>query len=48
LRIKEWRKDVSADAFTFKPQAGETKVAIENLENLDEVPPGTVATKEKK
>src|SRR5476649_1210372 len=48
LRIKEWRKDVSADAFTFKPQAGETKVAVETLDNLDEVPPGAVATTEKK
>jgi len=48
LRIRDWRKDVPADAFTFKPQAGATKVAVETLDNLDEVPPGAVATTEKK
>jgi hypothetical protein len=48
LRIKEWRKEVSPDAFVFKSAAGATKVAIEALDNIDEVPPGIVATKEKK
>jgi hypothetical protein len=48
LRIKEWRKDVPVDAFAFKPSADATKVAIETLDNIDEVPPGTVAAKEEK
>jgi hypothetical protein len=48
LHIKEWRKEASPDAFLFKPPAGATKVAIEALDNIDEVPPGTVAAKEKK
>jgi hypothetical protein len=48
LRVKEWRKELPADAFAFKPQTGATKVALEALDNIDEVPPGTVAAQEKK
>jgi len=48
LRIKQWRTDVSPDAFVFKPPAGATKVAIEALSGIDEVPPGSVATQGKK
>jgi hypothetical protein len=47
LRIKEWRTDVAADAFTFKSAQGAKKVALEALADTDEVPPGT-ATGEKK
>jgi hypothetical protein len=46
LRIKEWRKEVSPDAFVFKPPAGATKVAIEALGGTNEVPPGSVVAKE--
>jgi hypothetical protein len=47
LRIKEWRADVAADAFAFKPAQGAQKVALEALADTDEVPPGAV-TGEKK
>jgi hypothetical protein len=43
LRIKQWQTDVPADAFVFKPPQGAKKVALETLENIDEVPPGIVA-----
>jgi len=48
LRIKEWRTDVPADAFAFKAPQGAKKVALEALEDIDEVPHGTVATGDKK
>lgn len=48
LRIKEWKADVSADAFAFKAPQGAQKVAVEALENIDEVPQGVVATGDKK
>lgn len=44
LRIKEWRTDVPADAFVFKPPQGAKKVALEALDSIDEVPPGSVTT----
>jgi hypothetical protein len=47
LRIKEWRADVAADAFAFKPAQGAQKVALEALADTDKVPPGAV-TGEKK
>jgi hypothetical protein len=43
LRIKEWRTDVSADAFAFKPPQGAKKVALEALDAIDEVPVGILA-----
>jgi hypothetical protein len=48
LRIKEWRTDVPADAFAFKPAQGAKKVALEALADSDEIPPGTLAMGEKK
>jgi hypothetical protein len=45
LRIKDWKTDapIAADAFAFTPPAGASKVALEALENFDEVPHGIVA-----
>jgi len=45
LIIKEWKTDVQADpaVFVFKPPEGVTKVGLDALENLDEIPPGTPA-----
>jgi hypothetical protein len=48
LRMKEWRTDVSADAFTFMPPQGANKVGLEALADTDEVPQGSVTTGEKK
>ena len=48
LRIKEWRTAVPADAFAFKPAQGAKKVALADLRDIDEVPPGTIATGAKK
>jgi hypothetical protein len=48
LRIKEWRTDVSADAFAFKPAQGAKKVALGELADIDEVPQGTVTAGGKK
>ena len=44
LRIKEWKTDapIGADAFTFTPPDGAKKVALDALENIDEVPHGVV------
>jgi hypothetical protein len=44
LRIKEWRSDVPADAFAFKPAQGAKKVAVADLTDIDEVPHGTMTT----
>ena len=40
LRIKEWRTEVPADAFAFKPALGAKKVALGELIDIDEVPMG--------
>ena len=48
LRIKEWRADVPADAFAFKPSQGAKKVALADLADIDEIPQGTVTTGAKK
>jgi hypothetical protein len=48
LRIKEWRTDVPADAFAFKPAQGAKKVALGDLMDIDEVPQGTTAAGGKK
>jgi hypothetical protein len=47
LRIKDWRTDVAADAFTFKSPQGAKKVALEALADTDEVPQGTVEGEKK-
>jgi hypothetical protein len=41
LRIKEWKTDVPADAFLFKPDPSATKIAESELSDIDEVPQGT-------
>jgi hypothetical protein len=41
LRIKEWKTDVPADAFAFKPDPSATKIAESELSDIDEVPQGT-------
>ena len=48
LRIKEWRSDVPADAFAFTSPQTSKKVALEALSDIDEVPQGTMTTREKK
>jgi hypothetical protein len=48
LRIKEWRTEVPADAFAFKPAQGAKKVALGDLTDIDEVPQGTMMTGGKK
>jgi hypothetical protein len=40
LRIKEWKADVAADAFTFKPDPAAKKLALGELGDIDEVPQG--------
>lgn len=42
LRIKEWKSDVTADAFTFKPDPSAKKIAIGDLADIDEVPQGSI------
>jgi hypothetical protein len=44
LRIKDWGTDVqaNADTFDFTPPQGASKVAMEALRDLDEVPPGAI------
>jgi hypothetical protein len=41
LRIKDWKTDVAADAFTFKPDPAAKKIALGELGDIDEVPQGT-------
>jgi hypothetical protein len=41
LRIKEWKTDVPADAFAFKPDQSAKKIALGDLSDIDEVPQGT-------
>jgi hypothetical protein len=47
LRIKDVRTEVPADAFSFNPQ-GAKIVAIETLENIDELPAGNIMMGAKK
>jgi hypothetical protein len=44
LRIKEWKTDVPADAFAFKPDQSAKKLALGDLGDIDEVPQGTAKT----
>ena len=44
LRIKEWKTEVPADAFAFKPAQGAKKIAFEGLGDIDEVPQGITTT----
>ena len=48
LRIKEWKTDVTADAFAFKPDPSFKKIALGDLSDIDEVPQGTTKTGDKK
>jgi hypothetical protein len=48
LRIKEWKTDVAADAFAFKPDPAFKKIAIGELGDIDEVPQGTTQAGGKK
>jgi hypothetical protein len=48
LRIKEWKTDVAADAFAFKPDPSFKKIALGDLSDIDEVPQGTTKTGGKK
>ena len=48
LRIKEWKTDVAADAFAFKPDPSFKKIALGDLSDIDEVPQGTTKTGAKK
>lgn len=41
LRIKEWKTDVPADAFVFKPDQSAKKIAMADHSDIDEVPQGT-------
>lgn len=41
LRIKEWKTDVPADAFAFKPDQSAKKIAMSEHSDIDEVPQGT-------
>jgi hypothetical protein len=43
-RIKEWKTDVPADAFAFKPDQSAKKIALGDLGDIDEVPQGTAKT----
>jgi hypothetical protein len=48
LRIKDWKTDVPADAFAFKPDPSFKKIALGDLSDIDEVPQGTTKTGDKK
>jgi hypothetical protein len=48
LRIKEWKTDLAADAFAFKPDPSAKKIALGELGDIDEVPQGTAKSGEKK
>jgi hypothetical protein len=41
LLVKDWKNDVGADAFLFKPDPTATKIAESDLSDIDEVPHGT-------
>jgi hypothetical protein len=44
LHIKEWKTDLPADAFAFKPDPSAKKIALGDLGDIDEVPQGTTKT----
>jgi hypothetical protein len=48
LRIKDWKTDVAADVFAFKPDPSFKKIALGDLSDIDEVPQGTTKTGDKK
>jgi hypothetical protein len=48
LRIKEWKTDLPADAFAFKPDPSAKKLALNELGDIDEVPQGTTKPGAKK
>lgn len=48
LRIKDWKNDVPADAFVFKPDQSAKKIAINELSDIDEVPQGVTQAGAKK
>ena len=48
LRIKDWKTEVAADAFAFKPDPASKKIAIGELGDIDEVPQGTTKAGAKK
>ncbi|WP_245471442.1 DUF2092 domain-containing protein [Bradyrhizobium genosp. SA-3] len=48
LRIRDWKADVAADAFAFKPDPAAKKIAIGELGDIDEVPQGTTMAGGKK
>jgi hypothetical protein len=48
LRIKEWKTEVPADAFAFKPDQAAKKLALGDLGEIDEVPHGVTNTGAKK
>jgi hypothetical protein len=48
LRIKDWKTDVPADAFAFKPDPAFKKIALGDLSDIDEVPQGISKTGDKK
>lgn len=48
LRIKDWKADVPADAFAFKPDQSARKIAMSDHSDIDEVPQGTTTTGAKK
>jgi hypothetical protein len=48
LRIKEWKTEVPADAFSFNAPQGAKKVASGDLADTDELPRGTVTAGGKK
>ena len=48
LRIKEWKADVPADAFAFKPDTSAKKIALGDLGDIDEVPHGVAKAGAKK
>jgi hypothetical protein len=48
LRIKDWKTDVPADAFAFKPDPSFKRIALGDLSDIDDVPQGTSKTGDKK
>jgi hypothetical protein len=48
LRIKDWKTEVPAEAFAFNASQDAKKVALGDLADTDELPPGTVTAGGKK
>jgi hypothetical protein len=48
LRIKDWKAEVPADAFSFNAPQGAKKIALGDLADTDEIPRGTVTAGGKK